>query len=89
MYPLCLALTRPPMLFGVTQTYFLGNLMSCAVMVFLFKAFWLPAALFAVMHVIGLIGCRYDTHWCELLLARLAFHCPNQHYRGCVSYDPS
>ncbi len=86
--PLFVALTRPPMLLGVTMDYLGLNVMValCG-----FIAFSSPLFLIMVLplHMLGVMVCAIDHNIFRLLYTRL--HCqtvPNKSRWGCQSYEP-
>jgi len=99
VYPLFVALTRPPMLVGVTQTFFVFNLMGCVILFLGSLAFidfsTLPfvfislLGIFIVLHTVGVIGCKQDPLFFDLWLGKFELPCPNRKLWKCNSYDPS
>jgi type IV secretory pathway VirB3-like protein len=87
-YPLFVALTRPPMMLGVTQTFFVLNSIPCFCFLILTKNIVLSVGVFLILHVVGVIGCAKDDHFFEVLLGKLELACPNKTIWGCHSYDP-
>lgn len=89
VYPLFVGLTRPPMFFGVTQTFFIFNFIPCMCFFMLSKEIILAAACFMLSHIVGLICCWQDPNIFNILAGKLSLPCRNLSYWGCNSYDPS
>jgi type IV secretion system protein VirB3 len=87
-YPLFVALTRPPMMLGVTQTFFILNFIPCFCFLILTKNLVLSLGVFLILHVVGVMGTSFDDHFFEVLLGRFDLSCPNKSIWGCHSYDP-
>jgi type IV secretion system protein VirB3 len=86
--PLFSALTRPPMMLGVTLDY-LG--VSGVIAICLFIAVGNPLYFLACipLHVVGWLLCRMDVNMFRVLFKKL--DCPpvgNKRYWGCQSYEP-
>lgn len=88
-YPLFLALTRAPMLMGVTQFFFIINIVASMMIFIVTKNILLVAGLFFLMHLIGIACCKQDERFFEILLGRLSLPCPNRSLWKCNSYDPN
>lgn len=92
-YPLFIALTRPPMLFGVSQSYFLVSFVGSMCLLILtlrligLQAVFFSGGLFAVTYGVGLLGFKRDDYFFDIILGYLEMPCPNQWYWGCISYD--
>lgn len=87
-YPLFVALTRTPMMMGVTQTFFVLNLVTSMSLLFISKNLIISGSILIVLHVIGQIGCKKEEKFFEILLGTLELQCPNKKLWGCNSYDP-
>jgi type IV secretion system protein VirB3 len=98
-YPLFVALTRPPMVMGVTQTFFILNLMLSLIL-FLGGLKMVPFAvlpifalslllLFFGLHLTGAMCCKKEPYFFELWSGKLELICPNRLLWKCNSYDPS
>lgn len=87
--PIFTALTRPPMIAGVTLDYF-GVAAMAAMCLFIGLGDPLYLVSFFPLHLVGWIGCRIDPN-----IFRVWFKCTqcpsvkNKAYWGCQSYDPS
>lgn len=88
-YPLFMALTRQPMMLGVTQTFFVLNIVPSLCFFLITKNVVLPAILFFMLHIVGVICCRIDDRFFEIWLGNLELSCPNRTIWGCNSYDPN
>lgn len=88
-YPLFVGLTRPPMIFGVTQTFLIFSFMPCMILFFLTKNILLAAGTYVIAHVAGMVCCWKDQFIFDVLLGKYELTCPNRDYWGCNSYDPS
>ncbi|TAK77636.1 MAG: hypothetical protein EPO11_02405 [Gammaproteobacteria bacterium] len=88
VYPLFVALTRPPMLMGVTQTFFIINFVTCFSILILSKNPIISIPPFFMLHIVGFLGCKKDYHFFEIILGKAELYCPNNKYWGCNSYDP-
>lgn len=89
IYPLFVALTRKPMTWGVTQTFFVLNIMPCTILFLITKNILLALGLFGIFHVFGMICCWQDENFFEIILGKLELSCPNRRLWGCNSYDPN
>lgn len=88
--PLFVGLTRPTLLFGVSQMFFIFNAMGCMgyyVMANDFKAI----GLLLVNHLVGYIVCAKEPLFIELFLLKTqkCNICKNKFYHGANSYDMS
>lgn len=87
-HTVCVALTRPAMIVGVSLTY-----MGCVVMgvmsaFILFKSLWVLLWLIP-LQFIGLSLCAIDYHIFDLMLGYCyLFNAANQQLWGCHSYEP-
>lgn len=92
-YPLFLALTRKPMLFGVSQAYFIVISLIALCSVFLLLpnigaiALILSGGFFIIFYFAGLIGYKRDENFFEIWIGKLSIPCVNKHYYGCDGYD--
>jgi len=87
--PIFTALTRPPMMFGVTLDY-LAVAVIFSMCLFVGAGNPLYLVSYLPLHVAGWVACRYDPNLFRVLFKKL--DCPptkNKHYWGCQSYDPS
>jgi type IV secretion system protein VirB3 len=87
-YPLFVALTRPPMVFGVTLTFFCINFVCSICFALMTKNIVITGGLGLLLHMVGLMGCKKDNHFFEVVLGKLKLACPNRKTWGCNSYDP-
>jgi type IV secretion system protein VirB3 len=87
--PLFLGLTRPAMLFGVTQSFFVINAMVCMT-AFLGTGSFLPLFIGApLLHGVGYLACLRDARTFDIWFAKARFlQCRNRHYWLANSYDP-
>jgi type IV secretion system protein VirB3 len=87
--PIFLGLTRPSMLCGVTQSFFVINAAVCMI-AFLATGSFLP--LFAgapLLHGIGYVACLRDARIFDIWLVKARFlKCLNRAYWQANSYDP-
>lgn len=88
-YPLFLGLTRPPMTWGVTQTFFVLNVGACLILLLVAKNILLAGGLFLILHGFGMACCWKDEAFFEILLGKCELRCPNRKLWGCNSYDPN
>ena len=87
-YPLFVAMTRPPMMLGVTQTFFVMNFVPCFCFLLISKSITISLGIFVILHVVGVLGCAKDNSFFEIFLGKYSFSCPNKQIWGCNSYDP-
>jgi type IV secretory pathway VirB3-like protein len=78
--PLFVALTRAPMLMGVTQTFFVLNLGISMILFLVTKKIIWVGLLFCALHVIGVLGCHEDERFFEMWLGKLGLVCPNRYF---------
>jgi len=87
--PVFLGLTRPAMLCGVTQSFFVINVALCMI-AFLGAGSFLP--LFAggpILHGIGYLACIKDSRIFDIWLIKARFmKCRNRAFWQAASYDP-
>lgn len=88
-YPLFVAMTRQPMMMGVTQTFFVLNIVPSLCVFLITKNVIFSIGLFLILHVVGVIGCAKDERFFDILRGKLALSCPNRKIWGCNSYDPT
>lgn len=87
--PLFTALTRPPMIWGVTITYFYysGLFLLCVFIGTL--SFLAPLVLYPVLHLAGMIACYNDKDFFNIALKKPnCRYMPNRHIWGLNSYEP-
>lgn len=89
VYPLFLGLTRPPMIFGVTQSFFVFNFLPCMIVFFMTLHAVLSFVAFVIFHFVGVACCLSDAFVFSLLFGKLELMTRNHLYWGCNSYDPS
>lgn len=85
--PLFLGLTRPPMIFGVSLSYALLNIMLSTMYLTVASNFYvIPVSL--VVHGVGYLLCFKEPRFMEIYLMRAQkFNkCPNRLYYGANSY---
>ena len=87
-YSLFVALTRPPMMLGVTQTFFVLSFVPCFCFLLLSKNLIITFVAFFVLYLFGLLGCAKDDYFFEIFWGNLSLGCPNKKIWGCHSYDP-
>lgn len=87
--PLFVGLTRPAMLFGVTQTFWVLSGLPCLMLFIITMKPLLALGIYLSAYTIGLIGCWHDPFIFSIWLGKLERVCPNRRYWGCNSYDPS
>jgi type IV secretion system protein VirB3 len=87
--PLFLGLTRPAMVWGVPQPFFVLNGMV-SMIVFLVSNSFYPLLIGApLIHAIGYLLCLKDVRILNIWLTRAKFlRCLNRRYWGANSYDP-
>lgn len=86
--PLFVGLTRPTLLFGVSQVFFILNTVSCMgyyVLANDFKAIFILLA----SHLTAYLVCAKEPLFMELYMVKLqkCNGCKNQFYHGANSYD--
>lgn len=87
--PVFLGLTRPAMLLGVTQSFFVINAVLCMV-AFLATNSFLPLLVGApLLHGIGMLACLRDARTFDIWFAKARFlACLNRSFWRANSYDP-
>jgi type IV secretion system protein VirB3 len=87
--PVFLGLTRPAMLFGVTQSFFVINAMVCMIG-FLGTGSFLPLFVGGpLLHGIGYIACARDARTFDIWFVKARFlKCLNRVHWRANSYDP-
>ena len=87
--PVFLGLTRPAMLLGVTQSFFVINAVICMVG-FLGTNSFVPLLVGApLLHGIGVLACRRDARTFDIWLVKARFlKCLNRALWRANSYDP-
>lgn len=88
-YPLFMALTRPPMYMGVTQSYFLFNAISSVVFFIVSMKIIVAMIGFTFFQLLGMMLCWHEPNFFNILMGKFLNLTPNQSYWGCNSYDPS
>ncbi len=84
----CVALTRPAMVMGVSLTYMGCIMMSVMSGFILFKSLWVLLWLIP-LQLVGMAVCAIDHHIFDLLLGYgYLFNAANQRLWGCHSYEP-
>lgn len=86
--PLFVGLTRPTLLFGVSQAFFILNTIGCMgyyVLANDFKAIFL----LLINHLVAYIICAKEPLFIELYMVKMqrCSQCKNQFYHGANSYD--
>ena len=77
---LFVALTRPQMLFGVSYSYAVCNVIVTTELFLLFKSPWVLLVA-AIAHLVGWLACLHDPHFLDLWLVK-ARRCPRvRNYR--------
>lgn len=84
-------LTRPAMLFGVSFTFVMLNLMISLICYILSKKLLILFGLMPAMHALGYIICFQEPLFVELYLIKTnkCMKCRNKFYHGANSYFPS
>ncbi|MDF3047158.1 MAG: type secretion system protein VirB3 [Candidatus Midichloriaceae bacterium] len=87
--PLFVGLTRPPLLFGVSYTYFVVNALISMVAYIATSQFQFLAMAVPV-HLVGFYICSKEPLFIELfkVKAEKCSRCRNKFYHGANSYDP-
>lgn len=87
--PVFLGLTRPAMLFGVTQSFFVINAVLCMTG-FLASGSFTPLFIGGpLLHGLGYLACLRDPRTFDIWFVRSRFlKCLNRAYWGANSYDP-
>lgn len=88
--PLFVGLTRPPMLFGVSYTYFVLNAFINMIAYILTNEFKYLLVFFPIVHAIGYYICSKEPLFIDLFMIRSnkCSRCKNKFYHGANSYDP-
>jgi type IV secretion system protein VirB3 len=87
MDPLFIGLTRPAMIFGVSISYAMLNIILMSMYFINTSSFSvIPAAL--LIHAIGYIACFNDAKFIEIYIMKFSKcnQCPNKMYHGSNSY---
>lgn len=86
--PLFVGLTRPTLLFGVSQTFVILNALACMGYFVMTSDFRAIIFLF-IIHLVGYIICAKEPLFLELYLAKIqkCNRCPNKFFHGANSYD--
>lgn len=88
--PIIRALTRVPMLAGVTYPWWGMMLLISTGGIVILKSFTWFFLLLTCLYGLGRFVCRYDVFFMDILMTRLS-ECPhvrNEAYWGCNSYEP-
>ena len=90
VHPLFVALTRPPMRFGVTVNCLMLNGAVSLTGFVLSTSFSLLFLLAILLHVMGYLCCLVDPRIFDLLFGKYQVMANNRNtgYWGCTSYDP-
>ena len=86
--PLFVGLTRPTLLFGVSQIFAVLNALICiGGYVMTNDLRWIPALI--VFHVLGFLACSKEPLWLELFMIKMqkCNKCRNKFFHGANSYD--
>ena len=87
--PVFLGLTRPAMILGVTQSFFVINAMLCMTAFLGTGSFWPLFVGGPLLHGIGYLACMRDARTFDIWFARARFlRCINRVYWRANSYDP-
>jgi len=87
--PVFLGLTRPTMVWGVPQGYFVVTLMA-TMLGFLWSHSFLAFFVFPVLLGSGYLACLGDVRRFDILLIKVRLlRCLNARYWGARSYDPN
>lgn len=87
-HPLFVALTRPPMKFGVTLTFLLLNGAINLIIFVVFSSMLTALVLGGLLHAFGYLCCLIDPRVFDLLLGQLqCMTCKNRSYWHCNSYE--
>ena len=89
--PVFLGLTRPAMIMGVTQSFFVINGMVNLVIFLAVNSFLPVFILFPLLHGIGYLACLRDPRTFDLWMvyAKSCTKCKNKGFWGSNSYDLS
>lgn len=87
--PLFVGLTRPPMLFGVSYSYFILNV-GVNMVVYIMANDFRYLLLAVIVHFIGYYICSKEPLFIDLFMVRSqkCSRCKNKFYHGANSYDP-
>ncbi len=87
--PLFVGLTRPPLLFGVSYTYFVVNALVSMV-AYIATSNFKFLAMAVPIHFLGLYICSKEPLFIELFKVKAdkCSRCRNRFYHGANSYDP-
>jgi type IV secretion system protein VirB3 len=87
--PLFVGLTRPPLLFGVSYSYFVVNALVCMV-AYIATSNFTYLAIALPIHLVGYYICSKEPLFIELFKVRAdkCSRCKNRFYHGANSYDP-
>ena len=87
--PVFLGLTRPAMIAGVTQSFFVINGMLNLVIYLAVNSFLPVFILFPLLHGIGYLACLKDPRTFDLwmIYAKTCTRCRNKSFWGSNSYD--
>mgnify|MGYP003647687196 CR=1 FL=1 len=86
--PVFLALARPPMCYGVTQSYLIA-IFGFNMILFVITHSFLIILLFIALYGIGRICCYFEANYFEMLFKKIQFliNCPNSKYYGAISFE--
>lgn len=87
-HPLFLGLVRPPMMWGVPQTYWVFEFIGCLASAMGSKAFLFFGGLFCILHLVGYLASLKEPRFFDLWLGSFDFLQPNRWVFRCQSYDP-
>jgi type IV secretion system protein VirB3 len=87
--PLFVGLTRPPLMFGVSYTFFVVNALV-AMMAYISTTNFKYLAMAFPVHFIGVYICSKEPLFIELFKVRAekCSRCKNRFWHGANSYDP-
>ena len=83
-------LTRPPMIFGVTLMFFVGNIFINMMLFIITTKIKFLIISFPLFHTIGYLACQREILFMDLFSVKVnkCLKCTNKIYHGKNSYDP-
>jgi|SaaInlV_130m_DNA_3_1039695.scaffolds.fasta_scaffold72898_2 type IV secretion system protein VirB3 len=87
-HPVYVAMTRPPMFFGVTLSY-LAIAIGLTLIIFMPTHSLKFALVYIPLHIFGWIGCKFDVNFFNVLSKKMiCSSVANKNIWGCQSYEP-
>lgn len=88
VHPVYVAMTRPPMFFGITMNY-LAIAIGLTLIIFMPTHSLKYALVYIPLHIFGWIGCKLDVNFFEVLMKKASCtNVRNKKIWGCQSYEP-